>query len=84
MMVEKGECNNLARAAVRAAFHDCFNGACDGSLFLAGELSRQENLGLADGVTQLGKLAQRFKVGVADMFQYAGGKCSVRFMWHSV
>jgi len=84
MMVDKGECNNLARAAVRAAFHDCFNGACDGSLFLAGELSRQENLGLADGVTQLGKLAQRFKVGVADMFQFAGGTCSVRFVWLSV
>jgi hypothetical protein len=49
-VITYGECNNLTRAAVRAAFHACFNGASEG------------------------KLAQRFKVGVADMFHFAGGK----------
>jgi hypothetical protein len=34
-----GQCTDAARAAIRSSFHDCFNGACDGSLILANECS---------------------------------------------
>ena len=30
-------CGDAARGAIRAPFHDCVNGACDGSLILGGE-----------------------------------------------
>lgn len=72
-----GQCNDAARAAIRAAFHDCGSwnttstGGCDGSLFLAGEYTRTENLGLQTIAVYLGNLAKQFNVGVADMFQFA-------------
>lgn len=70
-----GECTDAARAAIRAAFHDCFNGACDGSLILAGECSNNENRGLERLCGNLGNLANEKKVGVADLIQFAAGKC---------
>lgn len=81
MLMENGQCNDLARGAIRAAFHDCgayklslgTNGGCDGSLFLAPEeLQRQENGGLKEVVPVLGALAQKYGVGMADFFQFAG------------
>ncbi|TLD26139.1 heme peroxidase [Venturia nashicola] len=80
MFLEDGQCNDLARGAIRAAFHDCgayklslgTDGGCDGSLFLAPEeLDRQENVGLKKVVPVLGKLAQKYGVGMADFFQFA-------------
>ncbi|KAH7125563.1 heme peroxidase [Dendryphion nanum] len=65
------ECTDAARAAIRAAFHDCFNGACDGSLILANECSNNENRGLERLCGNLGNLAQEKKVGVADLIQFA-------------
>lgn len=83
MFTENGQCNDLARGAIRAAFHDCGayklslgnNAGCDGSLFLAPEeLGRPENGGLVDIVPKLGAIAQQYGVGMADFFQFAGGK----------
>ncbi|KAF2443347.1 class II peroxidase [Karstenula rhodostoma CBS 690.94] len=66
-----GQCTDAARAAIRGAFHDCFNGACDGSLILAGECSRIENTGLTRLCGNLGSLAKEKDVGVADLIQFA-------------
>lgn len=79
--LSNGQCNDLARAAIRIAFHDCAtlntslgtSAGCDGSLYLAGEYTRAENAGLEDTIPQLGKMAQGYGVGVADFFQFAGG-----------
>jgi hypothetical protein len=68
-----GECTDAARAAIRAAFHDCFNGACDGSLILANECSNSENRGLERVCGNLGNLANEKQVGVADLIQFAAG-----------
>ncbi|KAF2033407.1 heme peroxidase [Setomelanomma holmii] len=66
-----GQCTDAARAAIRGAFHDCFNGACDGSLILANECTNTENRGLERLCTQLGGLATEKQVGVADLIQFA-------------
>lgn len=66
-----GECTDAARAAIRASFHDCFNGACDGSLILSEECSRPENGGLQQLCGALGPLAEQNAVGVADLIQFA-------------
>lgn len=66
-----GECTDAARAAIRSAFHDCFNGACDGSLILAGECSNSENRGMERLCENLGNLAQEKDVGTADLIQFA-------------
>ena len=68
-----GQCTDAARAAIRGAFHDCFNGACDGSLILADECSNSENNGLSQLCGQLGNLATQKSVGVADLIQFAAG-----------
>lgn len=81
MFLSNGQCNDDARAAIRAAFHDCgtwnkaqgSTGGCDGSLILAGETSRPENNGLQDISNKLLTLARKRGVGVADMIQFAGG-----------
>lgn len=73
-----GQCNDNARAAIRAAFHDCFNGGCDGSLILADECSRPENNGLQSICSSLGDMAKSNDVGVADLIQFAAG------IFHSV
>jgi hypothetical protein len=66
-----GQCTDAARAAIRASFHDCFNGACDGSLILANECSDTENRGLERVCGNLGNLAKQKQVGVADLIQFA-------------
>lgn len=66
-----GQCTDAARAAIRASFHDCFNGACDGSLILANECSNFENRGLERLCGNLGNLANEKEVGVADLIQFA-------------
>lgn len=71
--VNSGQCSDDARGAVRAAFHDCFNGACDGSIFLAGEYSNSENKGISDICQKIGSWAKQYGVGVADLIQFAAG-----------
>lgn len=66
-----GQCTDAARAAIRGAFHDCFNGACDGSLILANECANPENRGLERLCGNLGSLANEKQVGVADLIQFA-------------
>ncbi|KAF2826499.1 heme peroxidase [Ophiobolus disseminans] len=66
-----GQCTDAARAAIRGSFHDCFNGACDGSLILANECANPENRGLERLCGNLGNLAQQKQVGVADLIQFA-------------
>ena len=72
-----GQCNDMARASIRAAFYDCASwnitskGGCDGSLFLAQEYNRFENNGLQNISIYLGNLAKQYNVGVADMIQFA-------------
>ncbi|MBE7181368.1 MAG: hypothetical protein INR71_09215, partial [Terriglobus roseus] len=86
MFLANGQCNDDARAAIRAAFHDCgtwnaaqgATGGCDGSLILANEAgTRAENNGLQDISAKLLKLAQKYAVGVADMIQFAGAHAIV-------
>ena len=64
-------CGDVARGAIRAPFHDCVTGACDGSLILGNECSRAENAGLLPTCNLLGQKAQQFNVGVADMIEFA-------------
>ncbi|TVY90432.1 Manganese peroxidase, partial [Lachnellula willkommii] len=76
-------CNDDARAAIRAAFHDCASwntsvpGGCDGSLILAPEeLTRPENNGLQGIAAKLLALTQKYQaidssVTAADMIQFA-------------
>lgn len=64
-------CNDAARGAIRAPFHDCVNGACDGSLILGGECSRSENAGLVPTCDLLGQKAKQYNVGAADMIEFA-------------
>jgi hypothetical protein len=69
--LSNGQCNDNARAAIRAAFHDCFNGACDGSLILAKECGNSENTGLSGICSKLQSIATSKDVGVADIIQFA-------------
>ncbi|KAF2098395.1 heme peroxidase [Rhizodiscina lignyota] len=86
MFLSGGQCNDDARAAIRAAFHDCgtwnkaqgSTGGCDGSLVLADEAgTRDENNGLQDISAKLLALATKRSVGVADLLQFAGAHAIV-------
>ena len=66
-----GQCTDAARAAIRSSFHDCFNGACDGSLILADECSNQENRGLERLCSNLKTVQASTGVGMADLIQFA-------------
>ena len=81
-----GQCTGLARAAVRAVFHDCGvwsspqgnTGGCDGSVFLSTEeLNRQANRGLQGLSPVLTGLAAQFQVGMADLVAFAGSHATV-------
>ncbi|PVI06106.1 class II peroxidase [Periconia macrospinosa] len=80
-----GQCNDNARAAVRAGFHDAATwhkglgfGGADGSLALSPfEIHRIENNGLEDIVYKLKDLREMFNVGMADMFQFAATHAAV-------
>ncbi|KAL5320995.1 hypothetical protein ACEPPN_011805 [Leptodophora sp. 'Broadleaf-Isolate-01'] len=79
------QCNDDARAAIRAAFHDCgtwdstqgATGGCDGSLIVAREaFDRPENAGLQDISNKLLTMQQKYNtaaspVSVADVLQVA-------------
>lgn len=66
-----GQCTDAARAAIRSSFHDCFPGACDGSLILADECSKSESRGLERLCGNLANVASQTNVGVADLIQFA-------------
>lgn len=79
-----GRCNKFARAAIRLGFHDAgtwsqvladqgkdFGGA-DGSIALSKEEEkRPENNGLGDIIKMVRIWQQRYKVGMADLIQFA-------------
>ncbi|KAK0119242.1 hypothetical protein ONS96_012303 [Cadophora gregata f. sp. sojae] len=79
------QCNDDARAAIRAAFHDCgtwdtaqgATGGCDGSLVVAGEaFNRPENNGLQDISNKMLALQAKYTstatpISVADLLQVA-------------
>jgi hypothetical protein len=75
LFLSGGQCNDDARAAIRAGFHDCFpDGGCDGSLALPDELSRVENTPMAATVNKLSALAKQRNVTTADMISFAACK----------
>jgi manganese peroxidase len=91
--VSGGECTDLARGAIRYAFHDAgtfsqklpvvppASGGADGSLLLnGGEIGRPENRGLEQYHAFItGKYAQYKSkdVGAADLIQFAGNHAVV-------
>ncbi|KAK8070235.1 hypothetical protein PG994_006851 [Apiospora phragmitis] len=70
---DDGGLTDNGRASVRVPFHDCFPGACDGSIILANECTdRPENGQMIPICGILGQKADEHKVGVADIIQLAG------------
>ncbi|KAI8939311.1 hypothetical protein NX059_003101 [Plenodomus lindquistii] len=80
-----GQCNDNARAAVRMGFHDAGawdksspNGGADGSLLMDfGEQDRAENNGLQSIRTLLRGVQSKYKVGYADLAQYAHNHATI-------
>lgn len=82
-----GECNELARQAVRLGFHDAATwsktlggGGADGSIILAGEWTRSENLGLEDIAVQMKIWYGKWRAhgaGMADLIQMAANVATV-------
>lgn len=80
-----GTCNDNARAAIRMGFHDAgawdkysTNGGADGSILMNfGEIDRPENNGLQSIRTLLRGVQSKYKVGYADLAQYAHNHASI-------
>ena len=80
-----GQCNDNARAAVRFGFHDAGSwdknsayGGADGSLLMDfGEEARPENNGLQTIRGVLKGVQSKFKVGYADLVQYAHNHATI-------
>ncbi|KAJ4397961.1 hypothetical protein N0V91_010544 [Didymella pomorum] len=80
-----GQCNDNARAAVRFGFHDAGswdmtspNGGADGSLLMDfGEEARGENNGLQNIRQILKGVQNKYKVGNADLVQYAHNHATI-------
>ncbi|KAF2869055.1 ligninase LG6 precursor [Massariosphaeria phaeospora] len=80
-----GQCNDNARAAVRLGFHDAGawdknspNGGADGSILMDfGEEARPENNGLQGIRTLLRGVQSQYRVGYADLVQYAHNHATV-------
>ncbi|KAL6706401.1 hypothetical protein ACN47E_005507 [Coniothyrium glycines] len=84
-----GQCNALARQAIRMGFHDAGtwsgklaaagqdNGGADGSLVLFGEVSRPENFGLEGVVGLAHQLYDKYNVSMADLVQYMSTHATV-------
>ncbi|KAH9879757.1 hypothetical protein J1614_001780 [Plenodomus biglobosus] len=80
-----GTCNDNARAAIRMGFHDAgawdkfsANGGADGSILMNfGEIDRPENNGLQSVRTLLRGVQSKYKVGYADLAQYAHNHASI-------
>jgi manganese peroxidase len=72
-------CTQPARAAIRAAFHDCFPspGFCDGSLLTNGEIDWPVSRGMEDIVQTLQNIVARYGVGNADLIQFAAGSLNL-------
>jgi Peroxidase len=78
-----GQCNDDARAAIRLGFHDAGSwsqklaasgqdfGGADGSFILAQEWKRPESVTLQDISQKLTVLNGKYKVGYADLIQFA-------------
>ncbi|KAK4234417.1 versatile peroxidase VPL1 [Achaetomium macrosporum] len=74
-----GECNELARQAIRLGFHDAGTwsksgggGGATGAIILAGDWTRKENRGLEDIATQMSlwyALYHPYGAGMADLIQ---------------
>lgn len=75
--LENGQCNELARQAIRAGFHDCGTytpahqgqAGCDGSWILAQEYKNQENRGMSDIGDKYTEMLKKYKVGAGDLIQ---------------
>lgn len=66
-------CGRDAHGAIRAVFHDCITSGCDGSLILSDECTtRSENRGLSNICTKLNGWREKYRVGAADIIQFAG------------
>lgn len=75
LFVEGADCGRFAHGAIRAIFHDCFPaGGCDGSLVLAEEISRPNNVPMQPTMNVLMGIAVKYSVTAADMLAFAACK----------